>query len=192
MAVQVDAVRARLVEWRAVDERARVRAGAGARAARVCLLSLVPLILVVRASLDVSTLSRTLSQPVALVAIATLTLVGSAWAWRVTTPPCALIRRPSALSRGEPIRGRLASELLAVLLSLDVPASQAQRRACAQFHLTSEELHETDVDEALGAVDERRRDAWQDAVGASADAALLWVVPLVTCLLPAAILAALL
>ena len=128
MAVQVDAVRARLVEWRAVDERAMVRAGAGARAARVCLLSLVPLILVVRASLDVSTLSRTLSQPVALVAIATLTLVGSAWAWRVTTPPFALIRRPSAHSRGEPIRGRLASELLAVLLSLDVPASQAQRR----------------------------------------------------------------
>lgn len=192
---EVSATRDRLLALRSSERPATVPAREmESIAARVCLLSLVPLLLLARAlSPDwPGDGSRTPGGLVGLAAFVLLAVTGSVWTWRVTAPPYLQFpHRERARLRGIS-RDASTWEQLAVRLAAGVPPLGAWAAATGgRADIAAPEPARLTIDDAVEAITTLRAGIERRPGRLEGQVSTVTVLPFLTCLAPAIVLAVL-
>ena len=166
-----------------------------ARAARACLLSLVPLLLLARALTPdwPGAGDRSLSGAAGMVAFALLAVIGSVWTWRVTAPPYLHFPgRERARQRGI-ARDSSVWEQVAVRLAAGVSPDDAWRACTSKPGDFPGAGHaDPSIEDAVAAIRERRADIVREPGRLEGQVSTVTLLPFLTCLAPAIVLAVML
>jgi hypothetical protein len=194
-AQEVSATRRRLLALRPAEEPATVAAPEmESIAARVCLLSLIPVLLLARALSPDWPGDGSLSPGglVGLAAFVLLAVTGSVWTWRVTAPPYLQYpHRERARLRGI-ARDASMWEQVAVRLAAGVaPMSAWAAAGGGRGDIAAPEPARLTIDEAVVAITSLRTGIERRPGRLEGQVSTVTVLPFLTCLVPAVVLAVL-